>query len=286
MAEGKNSFLLYADIIHTVRKLPKEKAGELFLHILEYVNDLDPVTEDFAVEIAFEPIKQNLKRNLKSYKEKVQKNSESGRIGNLKKWHPDLYERYSSQEFTLEECEEIVKDRKREKKPAKNRERDKTIANIADNGNDNVNDNDNDILLVKETKGVLSFPSEKYEEKNIPPKKPDSEKEKSFAKKEKEIIDYFNEKCKGLPKVKILTEPRKKKIAARIKEFGIDKVLSVIDETNDSRFLNGENNQNWQASFDWLIEPKNFTKILEGNYKNKSNEARKTTTPAGPTRNR
>ncbi|WP_428067348.1 DUF6291 domain-containing protein [Chryseobacterium gambrini] len=284
MAEGKNSFLLYTDIIHTVRKLPKEKAGELFLHILEYVNDLDPVTDDFAVEIAFEPIKQNLKRNLKSYKDKVQKNSESGRIGNLKKWHPDLYEKYSSDEVTLEECEKIIKDRKRDKNTAKNRERDKTIANIADNVNDN--DNDNDILLEKETKGVLSFPSENFEEKNIPPKKPESEKEKSSAKKEKDIINYFNEKCKSLPKVKILTEPRKKKIAARIKEFGIDKVLSVIDETNDSRFLNGENNQNWQASFDWLIEPKNFTKILEGNYKNKNNESRKTTASAGPQRNR
>lgn len=67
MAENKKSFILYTDIIHTVKKLPKEKAGELFVHLLEYVNDLNPVTDDLVIELAFEPIKQSLKRDLKKY---------------------------------------------------------------------------------------------------------------------------------------------------------------------------------------------------------------------------
>ena len=42
MAENKKSFILYADLIHTLRKMPSEKRGDLFMHILEYVNDENP----------------------------------------------------------------------------------------------------------------------------------------------------------------------------------------------------------------------------------------------------
>lgn len=67
MADNKKSFVLYSDLIHTVSKLPNEKAGELFKHILEYVNDANPTTKDLLIQIAFEPIKQSLKRDLKKW---------------------------------------------------------------------------------------------------------------------------------------------------------------------------------------------------------------------------
>lgn len=83
MAENKKSFLLYCDIIHTVKKMPKEKAGELFIHILEYVNDLNPQTDDLLINISFEPIKQQLKRDLKKYQSTCDKNRENA----LKRWN-------------------------------------------------------------------------------------------------------------------------------------------------------------------------------------------------------
>ena len=61
MAEGKKSFLLYCDLIHTVKALPDDKAGLLFKHLLSYVNDDHPQTDDLIIKIAFEPIKQQLK---------------------------------------------------------------------------------------------------------------------------------------------------------------------------------------------------------------------------------
>jgi hypothetical protein len=72
MATDKNSFLLYTDLIHLVRKLPKETRGDLFLVILEYVNDnitvVEAMTEaDMLLNFTFEPIKQQLKRDLKKY---------------------------------------------------------------------------------------------------------------------------------------------------------------------------------------------------------------------------
>ena len=81
MAENKKSFILYCDIIHTVKKLPKDKQADLFVHILEYVNDMNPITDDFVVEIAFEPIKQALKRDLLKYEKIRQRNAENGKTG-------------------------------------------------------------------------------------------------------------------------------------------------------------------------------------------------------------
>jgi hypothetical protein len=79
MAENKKSFVLYADLIHTVNKMPSDKAGDLFKHILSYVNDKNPSTDDLIIELTFEPIKQQLKRDLKRYEEKRKQWSEAGK---------------------------------------------------------------------------------------------------------------------------------------------------------------------------------------------------------------
>ena len=112
MASGKNSFLLYIDLIHTVRKMSDEKAGQLFKTILEYVNDENPVIDDLLIEIAFEPIKQSLKRDLKKWEGELENKSIGGRVGNLKRWNIDLYNRFAKKEITLEEAESIVFARK------------------------------------------------------------------------------------------------------------------------------------------------------------------------------
>ena len=69
MAQGKKSFVLYADLIHTVSKMPNDKAGELFKHILRYVNDEKPETDDLLIQLTFEPIKQQFKRDLTKWEE-------------------------------------------------------------------------------------------------------------------------------------------------------------------------------------------------------------------------
>jgi hypothetical protein len=81
MAENKKSFILYCDLIHTVKKLPDDKAGILFKHLLSYVNDENPTTDDLLVEVAFEPIKRQLKRDLEKFEEVKIKRSEAGKLG-------------------------------------------------------------------------------------------------------------------------------------------------------------------------------------------------------------
>ena len=84
MAEGKASFVLYTDLIHMVRKLPKETRGDLFLIILEYVNDNLSTVEameqvDILLSVTFEPIKQQLKRDLKKYEKRQQQRVDAGK---------------------------------------------------------------------------------------------------------------------------------------------------------------------------------------------------------------
>ena len=84
MATDKKSFVLYADLLATVSKLPDDKAGQLFKHILAYVNDQNPETDDILLQIAFEPIKQQLKRDLIKWEDKREVRAELGRIGGVK----------------------------------------------------------------------------------------------------------------------------------------------------------------------------------------------------------
>lgn len=68
MAENKKSVLLYCDIIHTVEVLSDDEAGRLFKHYLRYINDQNPNPPDKITQIVFEPIKQNLKRDLNKWR--------------------------------------------------------------------------------------------------------------------------------------------------------------------------------------------------------------------------
>jgi uncharacterized phage protein (TIGR02220 family) len=88
MAKDKKSFLLYVDLIHTIEKLTDEQAGKLFKHVLRYVNDKNPESDQFT-EVVFEPIKQTLKRDLEKYEGIRQRNSENAK----KRWDATACER-------------------------------------------------------------------------------------------------------------------------------------------------------------------------------------------------
>ena len=154
--EDKKSFILYSDLIHTVSKMPSDKAGELLMHILKYVNDEDPQTDDLIINLTFEPIKQQLKRDLNKWKGKKETQSEKGREGNLKRWSLDVYKDYKEGIYTLEEAEVIAKDRKIS---PPDETRSGTVASVAVNDNVNVNVNVNDSVNVikKNNKDIPTY---------------------------------------------------------------------------------------------------------------------------------
>lgn len=81
MAENKKAFVLYTDIIETVKQLDDLKAGELFKHILRYVNDENPKSDDPIINLVFTPIKLQLKRDLKKYEERANRSRINGAKG-------------------------------------------------------------------------------------------------------------------------------------------------------------------------------------------------------------
>lgn len=85
MNEEKKSFLVYHDIKPILDKLPDEKVGTLFRAMVNYsVERVEPRFDDFALEIAFIPIRQQLDRNMEKWDEIKEKRAEAGRKGGLK----------------------------------------------------------------------------------------------------------------------------------------------------------------------------------------------------------
>ena len=111
------------------------------------------------------------------------------------------------------------------------------LANVAVNDNVNVNVNVNDINNINT--------SIDYDE----------------------IVTLFNNTCTSLSKIQRLTDKRKKAIKTRLKTFTIDDYKKAFQMVEESDFLSGRSGS-WKASFDWLLNEANLTKVLEGNYKN------------------
>lgn len=90
---------------------------------------------------------------------------------------------------------------------------------------------------------------------------------KSKANDYARIISTWNA-IPGLPHVEKISSgsAREKAVNARIRENGIDKVLQSIEAVKNSDFLLGLKTD-WCASFDWLMSPTNFQKVIEGNYR-------------------
>ena len=253
MAEGKKSFVAYCEWQETFDMLTDEEAGRLAKHLFAYVNDENPDTDDRLLRIAFEPIKLQLKRDLRKYEEKCGKNRENAQ----KRWEKARNEKYERMQSYANECEAMRSDAKH-----------------ADNDNDNDNDNDiiinynnNNISIISNDIIVSEKISEVQEVEDIPKK----EDKIPFA----EIKKLWNDRCTDYPKLISMSEARKNKIRVRIEEMGgIEKAMPILNQLFDtmqtSKFLRGDNKNGWRASFDWLFENgKNWVKVYEGNYNNK-----------------
>lgn len=61
---------------------------------------------------------------------------------------------------------------------------------------------------------------------------------------------------------------RAKSLRARIREYGVDKVIEAVRMVYNSDFLLGRKTD-FQITFDWFVKPNNFAKVVSGNYNNR-----------------
>ena len=89
----------------------------------------------------------------------------------------------------------------------------------------------------------------------------------------KKLICWFNETTSGVfGTIKYpIGEKRKKMLRARISEHGKQSFVEMVNKAVYSDFLRGQNERDWTATFDWLIRPANYEKVLSDNFKNKKN---------------
>jgi hypothetical protein len=85
--------------------------------------------------------------------------------------------------------------------------------------------------------------------------------------KPEHVLEAFNAMASraGLPKAR-MTPERRKKLAPFIRRHPIDDITEAIHAIECSPFCRGENDRAWRADFDFLLQPKSFTKLIEGTY--------------------
>ena len=81
----------------------------------------------------------------------------------------------------------------------------------------------------------------------------------------------YNETCVSFPRLRALSDSRKKAIKARFNSgYTLEDFKAVFEAAENSSFLKGKNDRNWSATFDWMLKDGNMAKILDGNYVDKT----------------
>ena len=169
--------------------------------------------------------------------------------------------------------ERLEKERKKQKeKSAKAKKSAERRWKKSSKDTDNTDDSKDNANAMRTHKKRTSDQDAIIEDEDRSMKNEDRKEKGGVGEKEKidfeKVVEVFNNTCNHLPKVQKLTKKRKAAIHNRIKEYGKQKVNAVFKEVATSNFLNGESDRGWKADFDWVMNPNNFIKILEGKYQN------------------
>jgi hypothetical protein len=84
-----------------------------------------------------------------------------------------------------------------------------------------------------------------------------------------ELVDDWNAMAKdcGLPAVAKLTDRRRRQAKARIRQYPeVEAWQRAFACIRGSPWMQGQNEKGWRADFDFLLQDKNFTKLVEGSY--------------------
>ena len=239
--EERDSMVMYRSFVEAVRDLPAEQFKDAMLAILDY--GLDGTEKEDITGVS--------KIVLTMAKPMIDKNNQryhNGRKGGRPKTKQDTVEKTekpmvsNSETYGYDNEKPMVSDSKTYGYDNENDSKPNVNDNVIDNAYVNVNDN-----AYANTEKVANATKER-----VP---------------YQDVVEDFNNICKTLPRVTKLTDARRKVIKARFKDHGLAGIQTVFEKAESSDFLSGRNG-GWSASFDWLMKPSNFQKVIEGNYDN------------------
>ena len=225
--------LISLDIRQQVELLSNEEAGELFKALLAYADEGTPIsTENRLLSVVFAGLRSQLDASAENYAKRCEKN----KAAILERWRKERKQSNTNEYECIQSNTNEYYIRK-----------------------DNIRKDNIDI------KKSAKADKEKTDGANAP---------HSALLDVNAFVAYFNEQLVAqgaiIKQVKTVTPKRRSVIEARARENGKEALKTVADKSATSDFLNGKNDRGWLATFDWLMRPNNFVKVLEGNFDNKT----------------
>lgn len=91
-----------------------------------------------------------------------------------------------------------------------------------------------------------------------------------------QVVDVYHEECPSLPRVRNLSDTRKKHILARLKDHTLDELRLAFQKAEASDWCTGRSGD-WKCNLEWMMKSENnLLKVLEGNYDNHDSKIDKT----------
>lgn len=241
------AFTSYIENENKLNMLTDEQAGRLYKSLFAYARtgEAPNFSEDPLLAYAFADFVIDIDRDCKKYEETCRRRSEAGKKGGRPKAQID--ESYDDNDETEEDLEKQNKAKKaiafsgKQNKTKLFQESKKSKAKTKAKAKAKVNTD------------VFTYEGE--------PDYPDFEKRAEFVLKE------FQRFCPDLIQPDKLTDHRRRLIyQAEIDGVNFERVFTRAQKSD---FLTGRDGKGGGFGIDWVLEPNNRQKIIEGNYDNR-----------------
>lgn len=231
--ERRDSFILYASQYEALKSLSFAELGELFDAIFRWLNGTEGVEGGLSPSLllAFRFLTLQIRMDRSKYEKRLLQTAER-----MRKYREGKKRRETGNRGGVTRVTQVTQD---------------------DNDNENENENEN------------GFSKDGNKEKSKSGKAAIDIKEaawqQNFIKKTNEVFEA--EGCR-IPPLRKLTAKRIAALQRLWEQFDGRQIAECFRKAANSSFLNGRGAKNtFQATFDWLIVPENFLKVLEGNYR-------------------
>ena len=240
-----SNFILYYSQWPALKSLSVQELGELLQAIFRYLGDEDE--EDIAnslsekVEVAFRFLLVQIKYDSEKYEQKKVKNRER---------QQRFYDKNKERNLT---------------QPNASNAYNNNNSNTNSNNNRNTNSNNNKNISSKAAIDINNSNGEAVNEAAA------ADFSSFLERMRKGFLPWFNktldEHDSKIPRVKIITEERARRIKAIIDSYGQAAFEQTIRIAAGAAFLNGRGEKNkFVATLDWIIDPSHFLDVYEGKY--------------------
>lgn len=242
------AFTSYIENEYKLNMLTDEQAGRLYKSLFAYsrTGEKPDFSDDPVLAYAFIDFTMDIDRDREKYEQTCQRRSEAGKKGSqAKQANADFTKQTQAKQANAEF--------------AKQTQAKQANADFACEEEANTSKSSK---AKTKTKTKAKVYTNVYTEGDRP----------DFEERAEKVISDFKRICTGLVKPEKLTDHRRRLIY-QAEADGVD-FTELFERAQQSDFLTGRDGKGGGFGFDWVLEPKNRQKIIEGNYNNRGQPAK------------